>query len=118
MIRGCLVGLLATAVAGCSLGGGNAANDPPWMKERIAVAQAQARGYPDASDIPDPVPANTVRQEWAQGVAVMVELREAVLADPAFEDPDAEASDAVTFSTQSREQAESDVERLSDDALE
>jgi hypothetical protein len=119
MIRGCLVGMLSLALAGCSLGAGNAANDPSWLKDGIADADAHAPGYPDASNIPNPVPVGTVRREWAAGVTAMVALRESVLSDPSLIDPDAEdASDAVGFATRSREQVDRDVERLSDEALE
>ena len=118
MVRTCLVVSIPLALAGCIAPGGDAdAGSPAWMTERIALAEERAGGTPPVSEPPAYRPDQTSYEAWREGLEAMAATRAAVLADPKLADPD-DDDGAVSFIQQSREAADADIERLSDEELE
>ena len=87
---------------------------PAWLAEGVARADAANPGYLEVSQLPDRDANRPDVAESARNTAELVALRDAILNDPAYSNPDADV-DPEALTRQSLARAEEEVQRAAED---
>ncbi|MGD2132461.1 MAG: hypothetical protein PVI23_06670 [Maricaulaceae bacterium] len=109
----CIAALLISGCVGPRLIGARPAS-PAWLDEGVARADAAHPGYNFISSAPDREIDASAAAEHQRSLSELRVLRERVVNDPVFDNPDADV-DAQALSEESLARAEREAERGEED---